>query len=169
MPQLFFPPIPPWDAIHVLIVHLPIGLLLLSPLLVLLGIFPGRYRAGMRLAALVVLVLGTAAAYVAVESGEAAAEVVHRTDEISTVLHHHSQMAQWVRDTFTGITIVYAIFFLVTWFMARLDKPAIAIPIQVLVLLAMTVGVLMVVDTGHLGGRLVHELGARASLQQNAP
>ena len=162
--HLFFPPIPQWEGMHVLIVHLPIALLLVSPLFVLLGMLPGRQRTGTRVAALVLLILGTGAAYMAIESGEAAAQLADRSGQVAAVLEQHAAMAEWVRDVFTGITVLYGLFVVAGLFVTQLSKPAIATSVQVVVLLAMGVGVLMVADTGDLGGRLVHEFGLRAAL-----
>ncbi len=67
MPNL--PPIPSWDGLHPLIVHFPIALLMVVPVLLVLGMI---FRDGRRLfsvAALVLMLMGTAAAYVAVETG----------------------------------------------------------------------------------------------------
>ena len=64
-----FPPIPSWDGLHPLIIHFPIALLLVAPILVLLGLIsPNRGRAFLG-AALILMVLGTIASWIAVSTG----------------------------------------------------------------------------------------------------
>jgi uncharacterized membrane protein len=85
-----FPPIPSWDAMHPLIVHFPVALLLVVPLfLVLGGVLEFREARRGRpylMTALVLLVLGTVATFVAIETGEAAGKVTERTAALSAVL-----------------------------------------------------------------------------------
>jgi len=53
--MFMFPPIPSWDAMHPLIVHFPIALLLVTPLLVIFGIVLPKQARGLFIAALVVM------------------------------------------------------------------------------------------------------------------
>lgn len=71
-----FPPIPTWDSLHVLIIHFPIALLLLSPLFVVVSaILPPAKGKPYMVAALIVLLLGTASLFVAGSTGHAAAKL----------------------------------------------------------------------------------------------
>jgi len=54
------------------------------------------------------LILGTAAVFFAVETGEAAGELVERSAEISPVLASHSELAETTRLVFSILTILYA-------------------------------------------------------------
>lgn len=160
----WLPPIPPWNAIHVVIVHIPIALLAISPLFVLLGMLPGRWQAGTRLAALVLLLIGSTAAFIAVESGEAAAEIATTTEVSGPILEHHAELGEWTRNVFAGITGAYLLFVIATLFWPRFKNPLLTVSIQLLLLAASLVGALLVANTGHLGGHLVHEFGIRAPL-----
>lgn len=162
MPTL--PPIPAWESLHVLVVHIPIGLLLIAPLLVICGMFPGRWRAGLRLAALILLIVGTGMAYLAVETGEAAAEVADRTPEINAVLEQHQDSADDTLVTFIIATVFYAAVVGLTTWVKWFQRPGIAITMQVVALAVLLYGALMIAQTGHLGGRLVHEFGLRAMI-----
>lgn len=158
------PPLPSWDALHVVIVHVPIGLLLIAPLLMLAGMFPGRWRDGLRMAALILLVLGTAAAFVAKESGEAAAALVDRTPQINAVLEEHAELADTVTIVFTIAASLYIVFFGLGFFLKPIRRPAVSIPVQLVIFGIVMYGVLAIAATGHLGGRMVHEMGVRAMM-----
>jgi uncharacterized membrane protein len=148
------PALPPWEGMHPLIVHFPIALLVAAPLFVLLGLLP-RIGGAFKWAALLLLVLGTAGVYVAIEAGEAAKELVIQTPRIGEVL-------------FTIITAVYAVVLIVPPALKKTrvlkkDLPR-AFPLigQLVVLVALLVCSLVLANTGDLGGRLVHEFGVQA-------
>ena len=107
------PPYPGWDGLHPIVLHFPIVLLLVAPLLVMAGLVVSRHRNGFYLSALVLMVLGTVAAYVAVSTGEAAAQVADRTPEINRVLSQHQSQADRVRLLFTVLTLVWLAIMLV--------------------------------------------------------
>ncbi len=161
------PPLPPWEGMHPLIVHFPLALLLVAPLFVLLGLLP-RVGDWFKWAGLLLLVLGTAGAYVAAEAGEAAAELVVRTPEIAKVLSRHQELAETVEVVFTIVTVVYAVVLVVPAVLKKTkrlkkDLPR-AVPVvgQLVVLVALLLCSLVLANTGELGGRLVHEFGVQA-------
>ncbi|HQT93620.1 MAG TPA: hypothetical protein PLB88_02305 [Thermoanaerobaculaceae bacterium] len=162
------PPIPTWDGLHPLIVHFPIALLLVAPLFIVLALLVGRHSTLFMTSALVLMVLGTAASYVAVSTGEAAGKLADRTPEVNQVLQHHEQLAERTRLTFTVLTIVFAGLLAGP---AVLKRPLARVPATVLTLLFLGVygaGAIVLANTAHNGGRLVHELGVR-SLMPPAP
>lgn len=63
--------LPPWNHLHPAIVHFPIALLTVAPLLVLLGLLWPAQRRGIHAAALVLLVLGFGGLMLALASGDA--------------------------------------------------------------------------------------------------
>ena len=69
-----FPPIPSWDALHPLVIHFPIALLLVVPFLIVVGALvpPERGRAILYVA-LALMIAGTLGTFLAVATGEAAA------------------------------------------------------------------------------------------------
>ena len=162
MPTL--PPIASWDALHPLIVHFPIGLLLAAPVLIILGV---AFRDGRRLfsiAALVVMLMGTVAAYVAVGTGEAAAELAERTPQVSAVLERHEQLAETTRTLFTVLTVVFAaILFVPSLLKRQLGRGALVL-VNAAFLVVYLAAAVFLADTGHNGGRLVHELEVRAMM-----
>src|SRR5512136_11630 len=103
-----FPPNPTWDGLHPLIVHFPIALLLVAPAFVVLALIWHRHSKVFMVSALVLMVLGTAASYVAVSTGEAAGKLADRTPEVNRVLAHHEGLAERTRLVFTVLTVVFA-------------------------------------------------------------
>jgi uncharacterized membrane protein len=160
MPQL--PPMPSWDGLHPLIVHFPIGLLMAAPVLLVLGMIFQDGRRLFSIAALVIMIMGTAAAYVAVETGEAAAELAVRTPQVSAVLERHEQLAETTRTLFTILTVVFAAILFVPALVRKEFRRSIFVLLNVVFLVVYAAAAVYVADTGHNGGRLVHELGVRA-------
>ncbi len=157
------PPIPSWDALHPLVVHFPVALLLVAPVLVLLGLVlePKRGR-GILVAALVLMVLGTVASWVAVGTGEAAGRMAERTPAVSAILEQHQELAESVRLVFTALTAVFAAVLFVPALMRRQLGRAATTSLLVVFLGFYAVGALLLANTAHNGGRLVHEQGVHA-------
>lgn len=161
MPQ--FPPIPPWESLHPIVVHFPIVLLLLSPLFLFIGaiLAPAKARPYM-ISALIILLLGTGSLFLAGSSGEAAASLAERNPAVNAVLTAHEDLASGTEVVFSvlsvlllGIVVLPAILRcqdtrLTTTFM----------PLSFLVLYC--VGILFVINTAHAGARLVHQYGIHA-------
>jgi len=117
-----------------------------------------------------VLLLGTVGAYVAVESGESAAQVATRTPEITAVIHEHEELAEAVVLLFSIVTAVYAVVLALplivkqTRLLRRDLPPAVPVVAQGLVLVAALAGTLVLANAAHLGGLLVHQYGVQALL-----
>ncbi len=162
------PPLPSWDGLHPLIVHFPVALLMVAPLLVLLALVLRAHRRGLFLAALVLMALGTASTWVAVETGEAAGKLADRTPEVSAVLEHHEELAESTRAIFTVLTLVFAGMVLAPVLLRREPGEIVTVALALLFLAVYGAGTLVLANTAHNGGRLVHELGVR-SLMPAAP
>ncbi len=167
--MLEFPTIPTWDAMHPLIIHFPIVLLLLSPLFILISaLMPiGKGRPYM-IVALVVLLLGTASLFFAASSGEEAADLADREGGVNAVLAIHQSLATKSEFAFTVLSLLLVGLFV--WpKLSRNGETRINASLLPLGYLALyTVGVLFVVNTAHAGGRLVHEFGVHAMLPKQA-
>lgn len=164
------PPIPPWDALHPLIVHFPVALLMVAPVLVLLGLVlkPERGR-GLLVSALVLMIFGTVAAWVAVETGEAAGRLAERTPEINAILEHHEELAESVALVFTALTAVFAAVLFIPGLIRKPLGRAAGSSLLVVYLGFYAVGVLLLTNTAHNGGRLVHEQGVHALMPPSPP
>jgi len=168
--MIALPPIPSWDALHPLVVHFPVALLLVAPVLVLLGLVlePKRGR-GLLVAALVLMILGTVAAWVAVQTGEAAGRLADRTPTINAILEQHEELAETVRLVFTALTAVFAAVLFVPTLVRRPLGRAATTSLLVVYLGFYAVGALLLANTAHNGGRLVHEQGVHALMAPSPP
>lgn len=162
----WFPPIPDWDALHVVVVHLPIGALISVPLLLVLSLVSKQHGRCFSLAALAVMLLGTAGTYIAVATGNAAGALVDRSAEegLGRVLDRHEELAEKTRLVFTLLTVIYAGMVIAPAIIRRQPRRLWQIAPAAVFLAAYLAGVLLLANTAHLGGRLVHEFNQRAML-----
>jgi len=157
-----FPPLPPWEGLHVLVVHMPIGLLVVASVFVLLAsVFPRWFGTS----ALILLVLGTLGAWLAVATGEAARDMVEDgPDPMWEVLERHEELGELARNVFAGLTVLYAVIVLVPLVWKKAARPTVAV-ITNLVFLVLLLGAnTLLANAAHLGGHLVHLYGVRAQL-----
>jgi uncharacterized membrane protein len=167
-----FPPIPSWDSVHPLIVHFPIALLLIAPVLIVLGLFLPRHGRGLFIGALVMMVLGTIGTYFAVATGQAAGELAERTAGIAGVLERHEELAETARAIFTALTVVFAaLLFVPSFFKKGLARKTVTVA-SLAFLLLYAGGAILLANVAHQGGMLVHQYGVRAMMgapSQSAP
>ena len=159
-----FPSLPPWHGIHPLVVHFPIALLIVAPLFIMAGLLGRRMRTGLFLAAWLLMALGTTGSFVAVESGEAAGELAERTPQINALLERHQDLGETTRNVFTVLTILFGAILLLPKWIRPLARPVATTTTQVIFVLIYLGCTSLVANTGHLGGRLVHEQGVRAMI-----
>ena len=163
------PPIPTWDGLHPLIIHFPIGLLLVAPILILIGAFmsPKKGRT-MLLAALVLMVLGTISVFIALSTGEAAAELADRTPEVNSMIQHHEELAERTRIVFTVLTLGFAAILFIPTLLKREVSRSSHVILPLIFLCFYGAGAILLANTAHQGGRLVHEFGVRAMVALTA-
>ncbi len=110
------------------------------------------------------MALGTAGTWVAVASGEAAGRLAERSPAVNALLEHHEEQAETVRLVFTALTVIFAAILYLPPLVRRPLRRAPAAALSLVFLGFYAVGALMLVNTAHAGGRLVHEQGVRALL-----
>jgi uncharacterized membrane protein len=165
-----FPPLPSWDGLHPLIVHFPIALLLIAPLFIIVGMALRRARGRPFLwGALLLMTMGTAAAFIAVSTGEAAGKLAERTPEINAVLEHHEELAETTRVVFVVLTVIFAAMLLVPAALGRQSGRLVSVFLPLVFLVCYGAGVVLLANTAHNGGRLVHELGVQALVAPTPP
>jgi uncharacterized membrane protein len=154
--------LPPWNHIHPALVHFPIALLTVAPLLVLLGLLWPAQRRGIHAAALVLLGLGLGGLVLALQSGDAVERYARATPALLAGLREHELLAQ--KTTF--MSGLLAVSFAVLWGLPLLRKRELSKPLNLGLLLVWLLlsagGVLALGLTGHAGGHLVHDLHTHA-------
>jgi len=161
---MHFPPLPPSDGWHPLVVHFPIALLATTPVLVLLALLWKKHRVGLSIAAFTVLALGTLGAFAATYTGELAEHQAKAVTGGEALLHEHEEQAELARSLFAGLTALGAIGLLALLIIGE-KLPRKLVVISMLLLVLLNIGAMVVLaGAAHLGARLVHELGVRAPL-----
>jgi uncharacterized membrane protein len=161
--MLHLPPIPTWDALHPLIIHFPIALLLIAPIFILVGaaLQPAKGRSYL-IAAMILLLVGTAAIFVAVETGEAAGKLAERVPGMERVLETHESLAERTRAVFSVLSVIFIALLAAPRLLKKTDTRLTTTILPLAFLVLYGAGALLLVNTAHNGGRLVHEFGVRA-------
>jgi uncharacterized membrane protein len=161
--MLHFPPIPSWDGLHPLIIHFPIALLLIAPIFVVVGaaLTPAKGRPYL-IAAMVILLAGTASIFIAVETGEAAGKLAERTPGMERILENHESLAERTQAVFSVLSVIFVALVAVPWLVKRTDTRLTTTILPLAFLVLYSAGALLLINTAHNGGRLVHEFGVRA-------
>jgi uncharacterized membrane protein len=163
------PPLPEWSSLHPIVVHLPLGVLAATPVLLLLALCFGRVNKGIAGATLIMLLVGAAGCMLATATGEAAAEVALTNAASDKLMEEHEELAELARNFFLALAGGYLVLLLLAAGLKDRLKPAGWIAAHVVFIAAYGLGLLVLMNAGHLGGRLVHEYGVRADLTGPAP
>jgi len=164
--MIHLPPIPAWQALHPLVVHFPIALLLVAPVFILGGaILSGEKARYALLAALLLMLMGTAGIFVARASGEAASKAAVRNPEINAVLENHEEMAETSSILFSVLTVIFAGIAVGPALLKWRENRVLTTALPLCFLVLYSAGAVLLINTAHNGGRLVHELGVRSGLQ----
>ncbi len=165
--MFLLPPPPPVEGLHPLIVHFPIALLLVAPVLVVLGLSTKRCTIAWWGAAAVILILGTLGAWAATMSGEAsekaglvAAAMAAQPDVskvIDDTLETHSSLAESARNIFTAITALFSLFVIFALVSKREMSRVAAVVIALIFVALWSLGAIKIAQAGHLGATLVHK------------
>jgi len=138
---------------HPQITHVPVVLIIVSLVFEIVGrVFD---RDWLRKAALTMLVLGVAAAWVAVQSGRGAEHLVHKQGVDRDAIHAHEDMANLALWFGLGAVAAYAL----ATRLAPVRGVLVGIALLCHLAAAVAVGV-----AAHRGGKLVFEHGAAVSL-----
>lgn len=158
---------PPLEGLHPMIVHFPIALLLVAPILVVLGLLNKRCTMAWWAAAAVILLLGTIGAWAATITGEmsekaglvtaAMKKMPEAATAINDTLETHSDLAESARNIFTAVTGLFTLFVAFSLLTKRVYAKAASVGIALVFLVLWGVGAFKVIQVGHLGATLVHK------------
>ncbi len=155
--------IPPFDSLHPAVIHFPIALLLVAPLFLVIGLLMREERGRtFAFAALLLMILGTAGAWMAVFTGESAAEITEHSTPIKATIEQHEDLGQSTRAVFTVLTLAYAAIVLLP-LVQRQTRAVFTTVLPLAFLVIYVAAAILLAKTAHEGGRLVHELGSSAS------
>lgn len=159
-----------WNGLHPVVVHFPIILLLIAPLLVILGtVLPEAQRGPFLASALILMVLGTSMSYLAAATGESATKAIASAPAVAALLEEHRSLAETTRELFSVITPIFALLLLAHGLLRRKLDAWVRTSLFAAFLLFYGTGAVLLVNTARKGSRLVHVLGARRAVTRNLP
>jgi uncharacterized membrane protein len=156
-------PIPTtWDGLHPVIIHFPLGVLMIAPLFVFLGMVkPERWKL-FSVSGLIVMALGSAAAFIAVSTGQAAADLAEKTPQIQAAIERHADLGEDTRLAFSILTGVFALILIGPALLKKTLSRRLTLAMHGIFLVIYLSACLILAQTGHAGGLLVHQYGVRA-------
>jgi uncharacterized membrane protein len=154
---------PAWNVIHQVIVHIPIILLMVAPILVIVSIgFPSAKRQPFLGSALTLMVLGTAMAFLAVTTGEAAMRVVASPPDLKVTMEEHRTLAETTTGLFSMLTLGFTALVFAPRLLGRELESRINTVLLTVYLLLYATGALFLIHTALQGGHLAHGLGVKS-------
>ena len=155
-----------WGTLHPLIIHFPLVLLLIVPPFIVLGMINVKSLRVFCLCSLFLLWLGTAAIFLAIETGEAASKHLNPNSETMDTLITHASLADQSRLIFIVLTILWTLYVV---FLLPKSGPIVGtrLGLLFLFLLGYLYGLAFLFNTAHYGGKLVHHHGIHSPLYEN--
>jgi uncharacterized membrane protein len=157
------PPIPDWSSAHPIIVHFPVALLMVAPVLIIAAILARKSWRPLAVAAFIVLLMGTAGAVLATASGEAGEGAAKAIPAAKATLERHEELGELTRNTFIALTLVFGIFLGAMGASARIGRRVFVLG-SVTFLVPYLAATVLLARTAHEGGLLVHQHGVHASI-----
>jgi uncharacterized membrane protein len=146
-----------------MIVHFPIALLAVAPVLLLIGMLGRTHRPWMA-AGLVVMAAGTLGAWLAAASGGAAAHLAEDAPGIAGLLEQHEEMAENARTVFTVLTLAFGALLILPWALRREPAGPLRLVVHGGFLILYAAAYVYLANAAHQGARLVHEMGVHAQI-----
>lgn len=156
---------PPWNHIHPALVHFPVALLLVAPLLVVVGMVWPSQRRGLHTGAMILLLLGFGGLVLALLSGQEVARYARATADLQAGVRDHELAAQWTLLLFALICPTFLALWAVPLLRRRALPRALDLGLLALWLMLALTGAAALARTAHLGGHLVHDLHTHAGAE----
>jgi len=167
------PPLPDWSNLHPIVVHIPIGILVISPLLALATLLVRPLRKGLALATLLVLASGAGAAWFTAETGHAAEARIEKQakgdEALEATLNAHEELAHQTVWIFTVLAALYAVAIAGPVVLRDATPGRVLVIAQVVFFLLLCGGLTRLAWTGHQGGLLVHRYGVHSVIPPGTP
>ena len=165
-----FPFIPDWPHLHPLVVHFPIAILLVVPIFILIGIFRSpQSSTPYMVSGLFLMAVGTIGSVLAVQTGHAARSQTHTTFELSQLVQQHQTLAETTSLTFCVLTVVFTAIVVIPRLMSHQSTRVITAVLPAVFLLLYAAGAVLLVNTAHVGGCMVHQFGITAATPDSHP
>lgn len=160
------PALPSWEGLHPVIVHLPLGALAVAPMLFVAAMLIPKLSKGFAWSGMIVVAIGALGAVLAVATGDAAndAPAFAIPPAAEAVLEDHEDMGEATRTIFVVLGSALLVGLGVWTALGKRVKHWMFCAGMGAYLLAYSLGLLALANTGHEGGRLVHEFGVRAQI-----
>lgn len=156
-----------WGSIHPIIVHAPVALLCIAPLFILIGLVFQKSARPFFICALILLLAGTFSIYLAVSTGEHASETLKPDPATLKTLELHDRLGEIMRTDFTVLTSIFLTYLFSSSFLSRkfgLKTVRLAL---ILFLIIYACHLVLLFNTAHQGGKLVHHHGITSQLYKN--
>jgi uncharacterized membrane protein len=152
-----------WGSLHPFMVHFPIVLLLIAPLFVLAAcIWFYRWRSLLGLA-LATMLLGAITMFLAVSTGNIAAEPLEIGKEVVATLNDHVVLAERAQRNFAALTAALLLYFALRIFRFKDRGRLLQTVTLLLYLLVYAWNIVILLNAAHYGGKLVHDHGIHSS------
>lgn len=165
------PPIPPFEALHPLVVHFPIAMLLSAWLPLILGFFLKGHKEHQDntkywwIATLLWVGIGVTGVMASVSTGDAAEEIaIVTTDAAKSVLEEHERTAIYTR-ILSIITFLALLSSFILRYTINAKKPVVIIAITITALFYAATTIFLI-NAAHQGGLLVHQHKILAPIPQ---
>jgi len=158
-----------WNELHPLVVHFPIALLLVAPLFVLMGaLWPRRTGLYFLGCALILISVGTLAIFVSLSTGEASSKAIVQTPALASLIGQHEDLAETTAWVFLSLTAIFSAIFYGLVLVQKKGESPLARSLPLIYLVLYVAGAVLLVQTAHRGGQLVHEFGVHAEVSGQA-
>lgn len=159
------PSLPPYEALHPLVVHIPIGVLFVAWIPMVIGLLDSKGRHTWWACGGGLLALGTISCVLAAMTGESAAGIVGSPSQVIAVaIEFHEERAERARNLFIATTLVYLAVWLAYAKIKNTRKGMVLILGSALVVITYAAAMIELVNAGHSGGVLVHRHGVFAPI-----
>ena len=158
-----------WGSLHPVIVHAPVALLFIAPLFILIGLSSQKSAKIFYICAFILLLTGTLSIYLAVSTGERASEHLQLSSDAIKTLELHDRLGMVMRLNFTILTSIFLTYLILNSFFIRKFSPKIHRWGITLFLIIYACHLLLLINTAHQGGKLVHHHGITSQLYKNSP